>query len=228
VPRGTYLHLDGDGSPRAREHFSCAAGPSGWRYHAELRSGDDADVWGALDVVVDDAWRQVAVTLQCGEASVQGGLGGAEVVWVETGGPAAGEHTEAAVGFVGASPGLTVAVARLLGLAEGQGARLRLVRLLLPVPAGTPDSRPSPQSPTSRAPGVASPVVGPVDETWALTEVATYETDVRPLEVERYDVTDLASGETGVTYLAGDVVLDAPGLALDTLDSPPTARASSG
>ena len=61
-----------------------------------------------------------------------------------------------------------------------------------------------------------------VDEGWALVDVTEHETETAPLPVERYEVADLATAERRVLHIAGDVVLDAPGLELVELESPPT------
>ncbi|MGH8867547.1 MAG: hypothetical protein ACRDYU_06070 [Actinomycetes bacterium] len=199
MPRGAYRHLDETGTTVLVERFSCAAGPSGWRYNAELRDPEDAHAVGAVDVVVDASWLQVAVSLRSGGVSVQGGLSGAELVWARTDGTSTTEGQEPAAAFAGTTPGLLVAVARLLGLSRGHAARARVVRVT------PPTLQPE-----------------PIDETWALTDVTTYETDVRPLRVERYEVTGPGDVDPRVLHLAGDVVLDAPRLALEELDTPPT------
>ncbi|MEV4253685.1 hypothetical protein AB0J52_11010 [Spirillospora sp. NPDC049652] len=56
---------------------------------------------------------------------------------------------------------------------------------------------------------------------WRLASVARHETDSGSLPVEQYEVTDLATGEVHHVHLAGDVVLDAPGIELIELDTPP-------
>jgi hypothetical protein len=56
---------------------------------------------------------------------------------------------------------------------------------------------------------------------WTLAETSSYDTDMGPLPVERYEIADLETGEVSVVYLAGDVVLDAPGIELTTLAGPP-------
>lgn len=204
MPRGTYLHLDPDGHTRAVERFSCAPGPEGWRYSAEIRSAEHDALTGSVDVVVDASWRQLVVTLASGAVSLRGGVAGDEAVWARTGPSEVGDEAELAAGFVGVTAGLLVAVARHLALADGERASVALVRLSDDL------------------------VAAPVEQDWTLTGVTTYPTDLRPLEVERFDVHDRTRGDRWVLHLAGDVVLDAPGLALDALESPPTAAPSPG
>ena len=62
-----------------------------------------------------------------------------------------------------------------------------------------------------------------LDQGWALVDVTDHETDTTPLRVERYEVADLATAERRVVHLAGDVVLDAPGLELAELESAPNS-----
>jgi hypothetical protein len=194
VPRGTYHHLDPDGSLVGVEVFSCAPGPSGWRYVSQvyLPGGEPA---GRVDVTVDDRWRQVRVSVSSGAFDLRGGVAGPDVVWVRDGGP---EQAERAAGFTGRSPAFLVTTARLLGLSPEDRRRVRLV-------------------------GITEPacVALPVDEGWALVDVTAHDTDTGPLRVERYEVADLATAERRVVHLAGDVVLEAPALELAELESPP-------
>jgi hypothetical protein len=215
VPRGTYHHIDPGGSLAGVEVFSCAPGPSGWRYVSQVYAplgGEDAGGGGALgeplgrvDVTVDAAWRQVRVVVTGGGWTVRGGVLGPDVVWVRTpaalpGAPdVAGEEQAArGVGFTGRSPAFAVVTARLLGLGLLDRRRVRLL-------------------------GVTEPACAtlPVDEGWALVDVTEHETETAPLRVERYEVADLATAERRVVHLAGDVVLEAPGLELVDLESPP-------
>jgi hypothetical protein len=62
----------------------------------------------------------------------------------------------------------------------------------------------------------------PVEVAWSLTTVEEHPTEVGLLPVERYQTTDLASGQRAAVQLAGDVVLAATGVELDALDTPPT------
>jgi hypothetical protein len=55
-------------------------------------------------------------------------------------------------------------------------------------------------------------------------DVEEHATDEGPLRVERYEVADLATAERRVVHLAGDVVLEAPGLELADLESPPNQQ----
>ncbi len=204
MPRGTYHHLDPGGTLAGVEVFSCAPGPSGWRYVSQIYTPANEPL-GRVDVTVDDRWRQVRVQVTGGGWTLRGGLAGPDAVWVRT--PAAldgaalpegEEQTARAVGFTGRSPAFLVATARLLGLSLLDRRRVRLV-------------------------GVTEPALLalPVDEGWALVDVAEHAADEGVLKVERYEVADLATAERRVVHLAGDVVLEAPGLELVDLESPP-------
>ena len=200
MPKGTYHHLDPGGDLAGVEVFSCAPGPSGWRYVSQTYDAEQRPL-GRVDVTVDDRWRQVRVQVTAGGWTLRGGLAGPEAVGVrapdgETGGD---EQAATAAGFTGRSPAFAVATARLLGLGLLDRRRVRLV-------------------------GVTEPacVALPVDEGWALVDVTEHDTDSGPLPVERYEVADLATAERRVVHLAGDVVLEAPGLELVALESPPT------
>jgi hypothetical protein len=119
--------------------------------------------------------------------------------WLLRGGTAGGtcawrrgpvERSDAAAGFTGTSPAWAVATRRLLGAAGP--ARLRLVHLADEVLA-------------TRL----------VDEAWrsAGTEL------VDGVEVERWEATDLATGERRVVHLTGELVLEAPGVRLLSLQA---------
>ncbi|HEX2317102.1 MAG TPA: hypothetical protein VHJ17_25375 [Thermomonospora sp.] len=194
MPRGAYLHLTGD--EPVEERFQCAPGAGGWRYVGTRADGLRADL------VVDGRWRQIRVELSSPQWSIRGGLAGHDLLWVRhPAGPAArppDEHAVRAAGFVGVSPGFLVAVARWLRLDPGAEAPVRLVQV--------------------EGPSLAALTV---DQRWRLTGVETYETETAPLPVERYEVADLATGEVHTVHLAGDVVLEAPGLELADLESPP-------
>ncbi|MFC4910460.1 hypothetical protein [Actinomadura gamaensis] len=56
---------------------------------------------------------------------------------------------------------------------------------------------------------------------WRLASVTRHETETGPLPVGQYEVADLATGEIQHVHMAGDVVLDAPGIELVELDGPP-------
>lgn len=96
------------------------------------------------------------------------------------------EREQRATGFTGTSPVWAVATVRRLARTAGP-VRLRLVRL-------------------------GDDALGTllVDESWART--GTEERDGVP--VERWQAADLATGERRAIHVAGDVVLDAPGVRL--------------
>jgi hypothetical protein len=202
MPRGRYsLHDPHDGTPLGEEHFHCAAGPSGWRYVAQV-TGPGGDHTGSVDLTVDDRGRPLRMELHAGSWRVRGGaLDG--VTWVRTdpAGTEAEEGNAAAHGFTGASPAFLVATARLLHpRSGGPAARGRLVALTPPVLA--------PRT---------------LDQAWTLLGTAAHSTDSGPLTVHEYRVTDLDTGEALAVHLAGDVVLAAPGVELEDLESPPSA-----
>ena len=175
------------------ESFQCAPGVGGWRYVGERSDGL------RTDLTVDGRWRQIRVQVGFGDLLVRGGLAGRELLWVRSSGEYGDEHSAEAYGFLGDSPGFLVAVARSLRAEPGSETVVRLVRL----------SEPALSALT-------------IDQRWRLAEVMTYDTDLEPLPVERYEVTDLATGEVAPVHISGDVVLDAPGVELTDLESPPT------
>ncbi len=204
MPRGRYsLYDPHDHTPLGEEHFHCATGPSGWRYVSQLTapSGDHA---GSVDLTLDDLGRPIRLQLHAASWQVRGAaLDG--VTWVRT--DPTGEHaTEGNVpahAFTGASPAFHVALARLLRLTPGEGAkRIRLV-------------------------GFTSPVLAPrtFDQAWALVDRTAHATDNGVLTVDEYQVSDLETGEQHSVHLAGDVVLAAPGIELEELESPPSSFA---
>lgn len=199
MPKGLYSRRDAAGTLLGYERFSCAPGPAGWRYTADLLAPDGATVLGGVDVTVDDRWRVYRLELRAGGWTVRGGALGRHVTWVRAGGGEAVERSVEAAGFTGESPAFAVITARLLGLSPGGAGRLRLVSFTEPALAART-----------------------VEEGWAFTEVVEHPAETRPLPVERYEVADLATAERRVVYLAGDVVLAAPGIELEELDSPPT------
>ena len=187
MPTGTYELAGG-----VVEHFSCAAGPAGWRYVGT--AGSDR-----VDVTLDGGGRQVRVELTAGGWTLRGGVAGREVAWVRAGaGEKPVERSAKASGFTGTSPAFLVAAVRLLRLRPGSRARLRLVSV------------------TGAA--LAARVV---EQGWELVAVTSHATETGPLPVGRYRVADLQTGETGEVHVAGDVVLAAPGVELTRLDSPP-------
>jgi hypothetical protein len=183
MPRGTYVH-----ESEVEERFSCALDGGGWRYTAERSDG------GTIELVADGHWRPARLQLTSGDQVLRGGAAGAELLWVSAG----REGSARATGFLGESPGLRVAVARSLGLAEGERADIRLLMLTEPALA-----------------------VRTVPQRWTLTEIAWHDADEGGLPVERYEITDLETGEISEFYLAGDVVVAAPGIELTGLEDPP-------
>ncbi|NSC22047.1 hypothetical protein FM076_12950 [Streptomyces albus subsp. chlorinus] len=201
MPRGRYsLHDPHDHTFLGEEHFHCATGPSGWRYVSQLTtpSGEHA---GSVDLTLDQLGRPLRLELHAGGWRVRGAaLDG--VTWVRsdpTGGRAQ-EGNAAAHSFTGASPAFLVATSRLLRPASGdRPTRVRLV-------AFTP------------------PVLAPrtLDQSWALRNTEPHATDNGPLVVENYQVNDLETGEQHTVHLTGDVVLAAPGIELEDLETPPS------
>jgi hypothetical protein len=209
MPRGRYaFHDTHDHTPLGDEHFSCATGPSGWRYTARTTAADGTDS-GSVDLTTDALGRPIRLELRAGGWQVRGAaLNG--VTWVRapltpaaTDAALAREGTEHAQGFTGTSPAFLVATARLLRLEPGApAARVRLIAL-------------------------TSPVLAPrtVDQSWSLVDRTAHPTDSGPLVVDEYQVSALDTGETHTVHLAGDVVLAAPGTELEELDSPPSPGA---
>ncbi|MFK0169434.1 hypothetical protein ACIQU5_11575 [Streptomyces sp. NPDC090306] len=204
MPRGRYsLHDPHDHTPLADEHFQCAPGPSGWRYVSRLTTpaGDDS---GSVDLALDELGRPLRLELLAGGWQVRGAaLDG--VTWVRTdpSGTEAAEGNTPAHAFTGTSPAFLVATARLLRLTpSGSATRVRLVALTGPVLA---------------------PIT--VDQSWALVKTEAHATDSGPLPVDEYRVTALDTGEVHTVHLAGDVVLAAPGIELEDLESPPSVFA---
>ncbi|MCC3780007.1 hypothetical protein, partial [Streptomyces sp. UNOB3_S3] len=192
-----------DHSPLGEERFHCAPGPSGWRYVSQLTDPSGTPT-GSVDLAIDDLGRPIRLQLQSSDWQVRGAaIDG--VTWVRT--DPTGEHaTEGNVrahAFSGASPAFYVAVSRLLRLSPGAGAvRVRLVTF---------------------TPPVLAPLT--VDQSWALVDRTAHATDNGPLEVDEYQVSHLDTGEQHSVHLAGDVVLSAPGIELEDLDSPPSSWA---
>jgi hypothetical protein len=59
VPKGLYSLRDpSEGTVVGYERFSCARGPVGWRYAAEVLAPDGRTAAGLVDITVDDGWRQ--------------------------------------------------------------------------------------------------------------------------------------------------------------------------
>ncbi|MBC9716658.1 hypothetical protein H9Y04_29410 [Streptomyces sp. TRM66268-LWL] len=201
MPRGRYsLHDPHDHTPLGEEHFHCAPGPSGWRYVSQLTS-PAGDFTGSVDLAVDELGRPIRLELHTSDWQVRGAaIDG--VTWVRT--DPTGEHaTEGNVrahAFSGASPSFLIATARLLRLTpDSPSKRVRLVRF-------------------------TDPVLAPrtLDQSWSLLKSETHATDNGPLAVDEYQVADLDTGEQHTVHIAGDVVLAAPGLELEDLESPPS------
>ncbi|MFF0437103.1 hypothetical protein ACFYU9_33385 [Streptomyces sp. NPDC004327] len=200
MPRGRYsLHDPHDHTPLGAEHFNCAPGPSGWRYVSQIisPSGEPA---GSVDLAIDELGRPIRLELHAAHWQVRGAaLDG--VTWVRTDptGTHADEGNVRAHAFTGTSPAFLVAISRLLRL--------------------TPDS------PETRVRLVAftDPVLAPltVDQSWALVNSEAHATDNGPLIVDEYQVSALDTGERHTVHIAGDVVLAAPGIELEELDTPP-------
>ncbi|MGW0777593.1 hypothetical protein ACWD01_28985 [Streptomyces sp. NPDC002835] len=201
MPRGRYsLHDPHDHTPLGEEHFQCAPGPSGWRYVSRTTtpSGDEA---GSLDLALDELGRPIRLELHASSWQIRGAaIDG--VTWVRTDptGTDAREGNAPAHAFTGTSPAFLVATARLLRLAPGAPAtRVGLVAF-------------------------TDPVLAPltVDQSWALINSEAHTTDNGPLTVDEYQVSALDTGEQHAVHIAGDVVLAAPGIELEDLESPPS------
>ncbi|MCZ9348148.1 hypothetical protein NGM37_61835 [Streptomyces sp. TRM76130] len=201
MPRGRYsLHDPHDHTSLAEENFHCAPGPSGWRYVSQsvTPAGDPS---GSVDLTLDGLGRPLRLELRSAGWQVRGAaLEGVTWVRSDTTGIHATEGNARAHAFTGASPAFLIATARLLRLTPSSSAtRVRLVALTEPVLA--------PRT---------------VDQSWALLRREAHATDSGPLTVEEYQVTALDTGEQHSVHLAGDVVLAAPGIELEELDSPPS------
>jgi hypothetical protein len=204
MPRGRYsLHDTHDHTPLGEEHFHCAIGPSGWRYTAQTTHPDGTHA-GSVDLTIDDLGRPIRLELHAASWQVRGAaIDG--VTWVRT--DPTGEHAQegnaAAHAFSGASPAFYIATGRLLRLEPGAPAtRVRLVAFEPPVLA--------PRT---------------LDQAWALIRREAHPTDNGPLTVEEYQVSALDTGEQHTVHIAGDIVLSAPGIELEALESPPSAFA---
>ncbi|MET8827697.1 hypothetical protein ABZX40_20075 [Streptomyces sp. NPDC004610] len=201
MPRGRYSLFDPhDHTPLAHEHFHCAPGPSGWRYVSQL-TAPTGDHLGSVDLTLDSLGRPLRLELHAASWQVRGAaLDG--VTWVRTDptGHHATEGNVRAHAFTGTSPAFLIATARLLRLTPSPAAtRVRLVDFTHPVLA--------PRT---------------VDQSWALLKREAHATDNGPLTVDEYQVTALDTGEQHPVHITGDVVLAAPGIDLDDLDSPPS------
>jgi hypothetical protein len=201
MPRGRYsLHDTHDHTLLGEEHFHCATGPAGWRYTAQTTHPDGTHA-GSVDLTIDDLGRPVRLELNAASWQVRGAaLDG--VTWVRT--DPTGEHAKEgnvrAHTFSGGSPAFYVSTARLLRLQPGAPAtRLRLVAFQPPVLA--------PRT---------------IDQAWALVKREAHPTDNGRLSVDEYQVSALDTGEVHTVHIAGDVVLAAPGVELEYLETPPS------
>lgn len=201
MPRGRYsFHDTHDHTSLGEEHFHCATGPSGWRYTAQTTAPGGGHA-GSIDLTIDDLGRPIRLEMHAASWQVRAAaLDG--VTWVRT--DPTGEHAQegnaAAHAFTGASPAFLIATARLLRLTPGAPAtRVRLV---------------------SFRPPVLAPLT--VDQSWSLITTTAHPTDSGPLAVDEYRVNDLATGEQHDIHIAGDVVLAAPGIELEDLETPPS------
>ncbi|WP_447039421.1 hypothetical protein [Streptomyces sp. DSM 118878] len=201
MPRGRYsLHDVHDHTPLGEEHFHCAPGPSGWRYVSQRTTPTNPQA-GSVDLAIDDRGRPIRLELHAGDWQVRAAaLNG--VTWVRTD-PTHAHATEdsaPAHAFTGTSPAFLIATARLLRLAPASPAtRVRLVAF-------------------------TDPVLAPrtLDQSWALLKSEAHPTDNGPLTVDEYQVTALDTGEQHAVHIAGDVVLAAPGIELEHLETPPS------
>ncbi|MDT0441574.1 hypothetical protein [Streptomyces johnsoniae] len=202
MPRGTYsLHDPHDRAPLGEERFHCAPGPTGWRYVSTSTAPDGADA-GSVDLTLDALGRPVRLELRAGGWQVRGAaLDG--VTWVRMAaktGEDGQERNAAARAFTGDSPAFLIATARLLRPATtGAAARVRLIAFAPPVLA-----------PRTRT------------EQWTLTGRDVHTADGASLAVDTYRIDDLDTGERRTVHLSGDVVLAAPGVELEELDTPPS------
>lgn len=204
MPRGHYsLHDPHDHAPLGEEHFHCAPGPSGWRYVSQ-RTAPSGEPTGSVDLALDELGRPIRLELHAGDWQIRAAaIDG--VTWVRTD-PTGTHATEAnapAHAFTGTSPAFLVATTRLLRLTPASPAtRVRLVAF-------------------------TDPVLAPrtLDQSWALLKSEAHATDNGPLVVDEYQVTALDTGEQHAIHISGDVVLSAPGMELENLESPPSTFA---
>lgn len=205
MPRGRYsLHDPHDHTPRRRT-LPLRARPLrlALRLPTHHPSGDHA---GSVDLALDDLGRPIRLELNAASWQVRGAaIDG--VTWVRTDptGTQATEGNVRAHAFTGSSPAFLIATARLLRLTPSTPASATRVRLV----------------------AFTDPVLAPrtLDQSWALISRETHATDNGPLTVDEYQVTALDTGEQHAVHIAGDVVLAAPGIELEHLESPPSVFA---
>ncbi|MFF4171021.1 hypothetical protein [Streptomyces sp. NPDC001744] len=201
MPRGRYsLHDPHDHTPLGEEHFHCAPGPSGWRYVSQTTTPSGGH-GGSVDLTVDALGRPLRLELHATDWQVRGAaLDGVSWVRTDPTGTHATEGNVRAHAFTGTSPAFLVALTRLLRLTpDSPETRVRLVAFTAPVLA---------------------PLT--VDQSWVLLRSEAHPTDNGPLTVDEYQVSTLDTGERHTVHIAGDVVLAAPGIELEDLDTPPS------
>ncbi|GGV52195.1 hypothetical protein GCM10010277_48440 [Streptomyces longisporoflavus] len=204
MPRGHYsLHDPHDHTPLGEEHFHCAPGPSGWRYVSQ-RTAPSGEPAGSVDLALDELGRPIRLELHAGDWQIRAAaIDGVTWVRSEPTGAHATEDNAPAHAFTGTSPAFLIATTRLLRLTPASPAtRVRLVAF-------------------------TDPVLAPrtLDQSWALLKSEAHATDNGPLIVDEYQVTALDTGEQHAIHIAGDVVLSAPGIELENLESPPSTFA---
>lgn len=153
------------------------------------------------DLTVDSRWRPARLQVTRGAWTLRGGASGADLMWVRApsdGSDGGSEHAAAAHGFFGVSPAFLVAVARSLALEPGGSRDIAVVAVSEPSLA----ARSAPQR-------------------WTFAGAQEHPTDLGALPVQAWTLSDLETGEVAAFHLAGDVVLDAPGIELAALESPP-------
>ncbi|MDF9872043.1 hypothetical protein OKW18_004181 [Streptomyces pratensis] len=187
--------------PSAKNTSHCAPGPSGWRYVSQTTGPSGAHL-GSVDLALDELGRPIRLELHAASWQIRGAaLDG--VTWVRND-PTGAHATEGNVrahSFSGTSPAFLVATARLLRLTpDSPATRVRLVTF-------------------------TDPVLAPrtVDQSWSLLNSEAHATDNGPLIVDEYQVNALDTGDQHAVHIAGDVVLAAPGIELEHLESPPSA-----
>ena len=122
MPRGLYSLRDQDGTVVAYERFSCAPGPVGWRYNAQVLAPDARTPTGLVDVTTDASGLQIRVEVRAGGWVVRGGVADGETVWVRTGasGEDADEGTAPAAGFTAGRRGSSSRSRGCWGFAPGR------------------------------------------------------------------------------------------------------------
>ena len=155
---------------------------------------------GTVDLALDDLGRPIRLELHAASWQVRGAaLDG--VTWVRT--DPTGTHAQ-----------------------EGNVARTPSPALPPPSSSPLPGSCACPPANATRVRLVAltDPVLAPrtLDQSWSLVETEAHATDNGPLAVDEYQVGEVDTGEQHPVHIAGDVVLAAPGIELEELESPPS------